>query len=441
MQLYEYQKKGVSFLKSRQRALLFDDMGLGKTVQAIKAADYDYPILVVCPAFLRFNWESELKMWGYPHPVSIIKKKKDFRFPVGKEAVILSYSMLPLASDLNKLLAEAYTDVDSDDKKITLIADEAHAVKNYKAKRTKKFRSVAQRVISLDGVVWAMTGTPLMNKPNELWGLLKSIDLNKESYRTWENFVRLFRGYKNQWNGWDWGTPHPSAALALKRVALGRRKRDVLPDLPGKTRGMIEVDISKPVMKMCDTILDELKAHGIDPKDIASSQLTQRLKIEFESIAKIREAVARGKIPAMLDWLGAFEELELPLVVFGQHRAAIDAIESREGWRTITGSTPASKRNEYIKQFQNGELKGIAGTIGAMGTGVTLTKASHMLFVDLSWVPGDNLQAEDRICRIGQKFPCNYYILTAKHPMDKLVTNALMSKMSIINNSVGLAYA
>jgi len=64
-----------------------------------------------------------------------------------------------------------------------------------------------------------------------------------------------------------------------------------------------------------------------------------------------------------------------------------------------------------------------------------------MLFVDLSWVPGDNLQAEDRICRIGQKFPCNYYILTAKHPMDKLVTNALMSKMSIINNSVGLAYA
>ena len=204
---------------------------------------------------------------------------------------------------------------------------------------------------------------------------------------------------------------------------------------------MVEVDISKPVMKMCDNILDELKEHGIDPNDLATSQLIQKLKIEFESIAKIREAVARGKIPAMLDWLGAFEELELPLVVFGQHRAAIDAIDSREGWRTITGSTPASKRNEYIKQFQNGELKGIAGTIGAMGTGVTLTKASHMLFVDLSWVPGDNLQAEDRICRIGQKFPCNYYILTAKHPMDKLVTKALMSKMSIINNSVGLAYA
>tara|TARA_R100000329_G_scaffold139053_3_gene120774 strand:- start:6452 stop:7777 length:1326 start_codon:yes stop_codon:yes gene_type:complete len=441
MQLYEYQKKGVSFLKSRQRALLFDDMGLGKTVQAIKAADYDYPILVVCPAFLRFNWESELKLWGYPHPVSIIKKKKDFRLPVGKEAVIVSYAMLPLSSSLNKLLSDAYTDTNSDERKVTLIADEAHAVKNYKAKRTKNFRALAQRVISLDGVVWAMTGTPLMNKPDELWGLLKSIDLNKQSYRTWENFVRLFRGYKNQWNGWDWGTPHPSAANGLKRVALGRRKRDVLPDLPAKTRGKIEVDISKPVRKMCDDMLSELQAHGIDIKDLAASQLKQKLKIEFENIAKIREAVARGKIPAMLDWIGAFEELGLPLVVFGQHRAAIEAIESRKGWGVITGSTPASKRNEYIKQFQNGELKGIAGTIGAMGTGVTLTKASHMLFVDLSWVPGDNLQAEDRICRIGQKFPCNYYILTAKHPMDTLVIDALMSKMSIINNSVGLAYA
>tara|TARA_R100000353_G_scaffold174870_2_gene143768 strand:- start:142 stop:588 length:447 start_codon:yes stop_codon:yes gene_type:complete len=148
MQLYEYQKKGVSFLKSRQRALLFDDMGLGKTVQAIKAADYDYPILVVCPAFLRFNWESELKLWGYPHPVSIIKKKKDFRLPVGKEAVIVSYAMLPLSSSLNKLLSDAYTDTNSDERKVTLIADEAHAVKNYKAKRTKNFRALAQRVIS-----------------------------------------------------------------------------------------------------------------------------------------------------------------------------------------------------------------------------------------------------------------------------------------------------
>ena len=78
MELYPYQKTGVGFLRGRQAALLFDEMGLGKTVQAIKAADWDRPILVVCPAFLKFNWEKELKLWGYPHPVKVIKKKKDY---------------------------------------------------------------------------------------------------------------------------------------------------------------------------------------------------------------------------------------------------------------------------------------------------------------------------------------------------------------------------
>ena len=441
MQLYEYQKMGVEFLKTRDRALLFDDMGLGKTVQAIKAANYDHPIMVVCPAFLRLNWESELKMWGYPHPVSIVKKKKDFRFPVGQEAVIVSYSMLPRDVDLNRLLSEAYKGVEKDKGKVTLIADEAHAVKNYKAKRTKNFRNLAAKVNKLDGSVWAMTGTPLMNKPSELWGVLKSIGLSYDAYKDWDNFVWLFRGFKNQWNGWDWGTPRPEAADGLRKVALGRRKRDVLPDLPGKTWKRAYVDVSRPVMKMCDEVLDNLKSHGVDIRDLAASKKTQKLKIEFESIAKIREAVARGKIPAMLEYISLFEEIDTPLVVFGHHRAAIESLGTREGWGVITGSTPAKKRNDLIRMFQNGELKGIAGTIGAMGTGVTLTAASHMLFVDLSWVPGENLQAEDRICRIGQNSACNYYILTAKHPMDSLVHNALMGKMSIINNSVGLAYA
>ena len=428
MELYPYQKTGVGFLRGRQAALLFDEMGLGKTVQAIKAADWDRPILVVCPAFLKFNWEKELKLWGYPHPVKVIKKKKDFLIPSGKEAVVVSYSMLPPWTNH----VENGT---------TLIADEAHCVKNYKAQRTKRFRSLSTATISANGRVWAMTGTPLMNKPNEMWGLLKSIGLAYEAYGDWENFVRLFNGRKNRWNGWDWGIPRDGAGDGLKKVGLGRRKRSVLPDLPTKTRRFLEVTLSRSVKSMCNDVLSELQSHGISLEDITASHKAASLRIEFSNIARIRKAVADAKIPKMLEYVSLFEETYTPLVVFAQHRAPIDALATREGWATITGDTPQIRRAEYVQMFQEGKLKGIAGTIGAMSTGLTLTHASNMMFVDMSWVPGDNLQAEDRICRIGQKSACQYLILTADHPMDELVNRALVYKAEVLANSVHKAYA
>ena len=427
MELYPYQQKGVSFLQGRQSALLFDEMGLGKTVQAIKAADWNNPILVVCPAFLKFNWEKELRLWGYPHHIEIINKKKEYRKPVGAEAVVVSYSMLPPWS--NKL------------DNTTLIADEAHCVKNYKAQRTRRFRSLSAATLKGNGRVWAMTGTPLMNKPNELWGLLKSIGLSYEAYRDWDNFVYLFNGRKNRWNGWDWATPRKGAGEGLKKVGLGRRKRTVLPDLPNKARRFLGVTLSRSVKSMCDDVVSELQSHGISLEDMAASNKAAGLKIEFENIAKIRKAVADAKIPKMLEYVSLFEETYTPLVVFAQHRAPIDALATREGWATITGSTPQKKRAEYVQMFQEGKLKGIAGTIGAMSTGLTLTHASNMMFVDMSWVPGDNLQCEDRICRIGQKSACQYLILNADHPMDELVNRALVYKADILANSVDKAYA
>jgi SWI/SNF-related matrix-associated actin-dependent regulator 1 of chromatin subfamily A len=428
MELYPYQKKGVMFLQGRQSALLFDEMGLGKTVQAIKASNWNKPVLVVCPAFLKFNWEKELKLWGYPHPVTVIKKKRDYRKPIGQEAVVVSYSMLP--PYVNKM--ETGT---------TLIADEAHCVKNYKAQRTKRFRSLSSATMKAKGRVWAMTGTPLMNKPNEMWGLLKSIGLAYEAYGDWENFVRLFNGRKNRWNGWDWGTPREGAGEGLKKVGLGRRKRTVLPDLPNKTHRFLDVKVNRSVKSMCDEVLSELQSHGISLEDITASHKAAGLRIQFENIARIRKAVADAKIPKMLEYVSLFEETYTPLVVFAQHRAPIDALASREGWATITGDTPQQKRQEYVQMFQEGKLKGIAGTIGAMSTGLTLTHASNMMFVDMSWVPGDNLQAEDRICRIGQKSACQYLILTADHPMDELVNTALVRKADILANSVDKAYA
>lgn len=122
----------------------------------------------------------------------------------------------------------------------------------------------------------------------------------------------------------------------------------------------------------------------------------------FEELSRARAAMAKSRIPAMLDFVASHEEAEVPLVVFSDHRAPVLALEGRPGWAVITGSTPTVDRDRAVEDFQAGKLSGIALTIAAGGVGLTLTHASNELFVDRAWNPSANLQAEDRCIRIGQ---------------------------------------
>ncbi len=121
----------------------------------------------------------------------------------------------------------------------------------------------------------------------------------------------------------------------------------------------------------------------------------------FESFSRIRALLAQSRIPAMLEMVEEYEEAETPLLVFSAHKAPIKALENRSGWAIITGETSAEDRFDIVKRFQEGKLNGVGLTIGAGGVGLTLTRASNILFVDLDWKPSMNIQAEDRAHRIG----------------------------------------
>lgn len=132
-----------------------------------------------------------------------------------------------------------------------------------------------------------------------------------------------------------------------------------------------------------------------------------------------------------------YEESQTPLVVASAHRAPVDALGAREGWATITGDTPAAKRAEIVKRFQDGNLKGVALTIQAGGVGLTLTRASTMIFVDLDWTPGNNVQCEDRICRIGQRADSVLVIrMVSDHPLDRHILEILKKKMCLIETAI-----
>jgi SWI/SNF-related matrix-associated actin-dependent regulator 1 of chromatin subfamily A len=408
--LFPYQVTGAAFLANKYRCLLGDEMGTGKTVQTLASLPKDVGTLVVCPASLKFNWRDETNKWRPDLTPIVLNGRKSFRLPEAREVVIVNYDILP--QDLN----------DIQKKDFVLVCDEVHLCKNYKAKRSRAVKilsNIAKKTVGL-------TGTPLMNRPFDLYGVLSSLHLENEVFGSWVGFLRAFNGYKNEWGGYTFGAVSPLVPELLRRVMLRRRREEVLPDLPKKSYTTITVDgVSKSLQKRLDEVYDEVELL-LEMKELPP----------FEMFAEIRAALAESRIEAMLEIVENHEEEEIPLVVFSAHRAPIDTLAQREGWATITGSTKPEDRQGIVRKFQSGELKGVGLTIAAGGVGLTLTRAWKALFVDLDWTPALNSQAEDRICRIGQTKPCEIVRMVSDHVLDRHIHELIAEKIDLFNNAI-----
>jgi len=408
--LFPFQVTGASFLANRSRCLLGDEMGTGKTVQTLAALPKEFGTLVVCPASLKFNWRDEAAKWRPDLSPVVLNGRKSFRLPEAGEIVIVNYDILP--QDLNEIQKKDFV----------LVCDEVHLCKNYKAKRSRAVKilsNIAKKTIGL-------TGTPLMNRPFDLYGVLSSLHLENEVFGSWAGFLRAFNGYKNEWGGYTFGAVSPLVPELLRRVMLRRRREEVLPDLPKKSYSTITVDsVSRSLQRQLDEIYNEVELL-LEMKELPP----------FEMFAEIRAALAESRVEAMLEMVENHEEEEIPLVVFSAHRLPIDTLAKREGWATITGSTKPEDRQDIVRKFQSGELKGIGLTISAGGVGLTLTRAWKALFVDLDWTPALNAQAEDRICRIGQTKPCEIVRMVSDHVLDRHIHALIAEKIELFNNAI-----
>jgi SWI/SNF-related matrix-associated actin-dependent regulator 1 of chromatin subfamily A len=273
----------------------------------------------------------------------------------------------------------------------TLILDEAHYVKTSKSNRTRNVRALAGSCVR----VWLLTGTPLLNRPPELWALLQACKWSgKRVFGSYEHFVYLFDGTRTKF-GTVWGPNiKPEAIELLRRFMLRRTRQEVLPELPTKTYRDIVVPISKEA-------LDGSAFRHLDAW--SDEKVLEECEPNIGALASVRRELAEAKHAALVETIGSYEEVEEPLVVFSAHRACISSLRGRSHWGVITGDDSTFARAEAVKAFQDGHLKGLAGTIGAMGVGLTLTRSCHALFVDEHYVGGNNGKAQERFCRIGQK--------------------------------------
>lgn len=412
---YDYQLDGIEFLANNPRCLLGDDMGLGKTLQSLFALPKNARAIVICPNSLKLTWASEVAKWRSDLATFVCvgrKGKTAFRLPKRGEVVIVNYEILPTWLDTDK----SYKTLSD----TQLIVDEAHYTKNHRAKRSQRVK----RLSDLCKGAWAMSGTPLMNRPFDLWGVLSTFQLEREVFGGFGGFLRDMNGKKNKWGGYDFGTPKMIVAEQMRRVMLRRRKDEVLTSLPPKRFSDVILPISDVLRRQADEAFKIIREN--------EDELPH-----FSDFSELRASLAESRIPHLIELVESYEDSDEPLVVFSDHRQPILTLGARQGWACILGDTPQHVRQEAVEAFQRGDLKGIALTIGAGSTGLTLTRASTMIFCDLSWTPSNNAQAEDRICRIGQTADSLHYVrLLSDCEMDKHVVRLLDRKKLTINTAI-----
>ena len=447
--LYAYQVAGVEWLAGREAALLADDMGCGKTAQILVALPANVRAIIVVPGAVKYTWRDEAARWRPDLTVRVLDGRQvDSRALIPSRAgelVVLNFDILP--DDLRlpplpprkkgqpkpkrtgKELPVIAPELAEQLRGVTLIVDEAHRCKNLKAARTEKVRELrklcgAQRKF--------LTGTPLENRPLNLYGLLQVMGCEREVFGGWRGFTRDFNAYQETVDRkgttvWKFGSPRAEVPEKLRRVMLRRTKAEVLPDLPPKRHVTVTVECDDEEL---NAQMDALWGDWEDSLSVGDMRLP-----DFERFSQLRAKLAASRIPALLGMVEDYEEQGVPLVVFSAHRKPIDTLGEREGWLVITGDT--ANKQAVASEFQSGKYKGIAVTIQAGGVGLTLTHASNAIFVDRDWNPAANNQAADRLHRIGQKADSVLYKhLTCDHILERHIDQLLLHKMQLIDGAV-----
>lgn len=429
-----FQQAGVEFLMGRANALLADEMGLGKTIQAIGVINADATIakvLVVCPASLKLNWKAEITKWQTRGLTVGVATGKEFP---DTQVVVINY-------DITAKHADSIHGVAWD----LLILDEAHYVKNPDAKRTStllgKWNRDASKVLPAVKArrKIAITGTPIPNRPKELFGLLNF--LAPGAFGGFLTYAKQYCAAYQDAYGWqtDGASNLDELQSRLRSTVMVRRLKDeVLKELPAKIRQIIPMEGFEALVKQEQELLAKL---GVDPEsDWDAFVASLRAGAVFEEMSALRKKLALAKAPAVIEHVrDLLESGESKVIVMAHHKDVVDLITAAFDGAVVKvdGGTPVEARQAAVEQFQtNPEVKVFVGNIIAAGVGLTLTASRTVVFAELDWVPGNVVQAEDRAHRIGQQDTVLIQYLVVDGSLDSRLAQVLQSKAGVIRQAL-----
>lgn len=529
----QFQKAGIEYALMRKDTVIGDQPGLGKTVQAIGVSNADPNLvntLVIVPASLKENWRREWEKWTtWDQTIGIAETQHQVREPAGfyktgkkkgmpktrivetiaaywpdTDVVIINYDILDKFQDQIKARKWNYIVVDechklkSDDSYRTL-----YVLGGFKAGDRKKKRVAEQfEAIEADRRVF-LSGTPMLNRPIEFWPICRSFDpqvlgRDKESfqYRYCGAFLQpagVDRQGKPRHRLYDQGaTNKAELGEKLRQSFMVRRlKRNVLPELPPKTRVIVPLD-SKEIRDLVareDELAQYLKLYEQMVADKANPgateamqghQINERLsalnlpaalgndddvepnwhnmdmkyaqavlgldppmvQVAFEEIAAVRREIGMAKLTCVIPWVQDFLAGGEKLLVFAYHSDVVEAlIEALAEFNPayVYGKVPLKKRQGMVDRFQDDEdCRVFIGNIQAAGVGFTLTRAHDVAFAELDWTPSNLEQCEDRVCRIGQLADKIFsYYLVANGSLDSRIAQSAKAKEDDIVETLG----
>lgn len=463
--LLGYQRGGVSYgIDKGGRLLIADDCGLGKTVQAIALAAYyknDFPLVIACPKSLLLNWKKEILFWLKKH--GITEKDVTVFNSTGKKKVI------------NKIIISSYSILSKNRHRIMnyigakgiLVVDEAHNIKNYQSQTNLgiiELSHFCKRSI-------LMTGTPVLNRPVELFSILNALD--PIYWNDYYKFVYEYcdaemqeisvpkkdgKGKRKQKILKTNGISNPTKLSKVLRnnYMVRRKKNDVLTQLPEKSRYMLYLDVDEKYNDATNEIIEKesllisyfIYKNGKNIYESKNDYFKFKSNIKDNSLFEAYEKAGLSKVVSAAEFIEENLEAKGKIILYGHHDSFLNGVKEillknknikKSNILEINGKTSKNKINEQVEDFQNSEEnKVFLLSIKAANSGLTLTSSCFLIMGEMPWTQGISIQCEDRVHRIGQKEKVGIYYLIADNRFDGHLWNLIVNKSSMSSDVLDL---
>lgn len=435
--LYNYQTVDVEFLREGQRTIEASQMGTGKTIIAISnAVEIEAEkILLVAPKSVLYNWKKEIKEWDKDYKNIVIpdgaRSKRTEILEQEAKWKLINYAMLR-NNKYPYLFSKKWDYV---------IFDEAHRLKGRNTAQSEGAEKLDAENIAM------LTGSPIPNHPHELWHLLHI--LYPRRFRSYWQFVDRFCVTKE-----NFFAPTPDIVGVknedylkeiLTPIMIRNKKKDVLTELPPKTYQTIELELEDNQRRIYNEMEEDMMTFINNDVHKISNALGKLIRLQQITLSpEILDNEYKKRSIKTRSLLDILEDTDSKVVVFSWFKTYIDILErelEKEGYKTavVTGSKSTEERGQAEEDFWNDEeVKVFLGTIASAGEGMNLQVADTLVFMDKSWTPAQNRQAEDRIHRVGQENNATIISLVARNTIDVDKEITLQDKEKVINKVMSM---
>lgn len=421
--LHQYQADAVNWLRRRRGALLYDPPGLGKTLQGLAwTLGRENQGMILCPKPAVDQWIQEIKAadleWNVIAPVSRGRYIKPVleRGPSNNRWYVLNYERL--------IRPEVFTEP------FALIVDEATKVKNTKTVRFKSTYAVAEKA----NRVLSMTGNPVVNRPYDLWATFLLLG-ERKGFEFWPWMHRYTAAFRTEY-GWDFsGATHlDELADEIKHFAIGRTYDEVhmeLPELIKRTITIIPDDAHHRVAKkLNDDVLEMVRTgHSVDHGE------------GYQTLQRLRQTSALSKTYAVADWLkNHLDTGGGQVLVFSCFKEPLKRLAESLGVLAgeYHGDLSHAVRTANLELFKSGDKKVLLMTYDVGHLSLNLQMATSVILLDPPWTPKEHDQAIARAHRQGQKEVVQAIRVSAGHPVEAKIYEALEFKRSVTDAILGL---